>query len=434
MVELKTWAIQNPALALVGFILLCALVFILTRNVIARGLVRLAKLTTNKYDDIVVRDLHPYRLAWLAPLVLIYIFANFFPAYEKYIETVSLFLILWLAAWTVISLLSTVNDVYEGSKGFSGVSIQGYLDIAKILIIAVAIILSIAIITGQSPLVLLTGLGAITAVLLIIFHDTILAIIASVQIVVNELIKEGDWIEVPSFEADGEVVNIGLHAIKVRNADLTYTVIPTYRIVDTPYKNYRGVKESGARRIQRSLLVDMISIKFCDEEMLERLHKIDLIHDFLENKIKAIETYQEAHQEHYDSPLDGPQITNIEVFRAYIVAYLRNRPDIHQEGKPFLVRSLSPLSGGLPVEVYIFTKTTEWEIFEAIQAEIFDHLLAAANYFDLRVFQEPTGLDFSNVAKALVDGHEKATALPEVAVRSLSGDGSEVGITGVGIR
>jgi len=405
-------------------ILLGVVVLLLARSVIASNLLRLAKRTANKYDDIIVRDLHPYRLVWLAPLILFYALAHFFPAYQRYIEVVSLFAILWLAAITLISLLNTVNDVYESSKGYSGVSIQGYLDIAKILIAAVAIILSIALVTGQSPLVLLTGLGAVTAVLLLVFHDTILAIIASIQIVVHELIKEGDWIEVPSYEADGEVANISLHAIKVRNADMTYTVIPTYRIVEVAYKNYRGIKESGGRRIQRSLLVDMISIKFCDDEMLEKLRKIDLIHDILKSKIKKIEEYRMVHQEHYDSPLDGPQITNIEIFRAYIVAYLRSRPDLHQTGMPFLVRALSPRPGGLPIEVYVFTKTTEWEAFELIQSEIFDHLLAAANYFDLVVFQEPTGLDFSNVARALMDTRGSTPAVSGMLEARLDGDGA----------
>jgi miniconductance mechanosensitive channel len=425
MAQLQLWASQNPVLAMAGLIVLSAVVFVLARNVIARNLLHVAKRTANKLDDMIVRDLHLYRLAWLAPLILIYIFAYLFPAYQRYIEAISLFLILWVTTVTLISLLNTVNDVYENSKGFSGVSIQGYLDIAKILIVAVAVILSIAIITGESPLVLLTGLGAVTAVLLLVFHDTILSIIASIQIVVNELIKEGDWIEVPSYEADGDVVNISLHAIKVRNADMTYTVIPTYRIIEVPYKNYRGIKESGARRIQRSLLVDMISIKFCDEAMLDKFRKIDLIHNFLGNRIKAIEDYQTAHLEHYDSPLDGPQITNIEVFRAYIVAYLKNRQDIYQEGKPFLVRALSPRSGGLPIEVYAFAKTADWEVFESIQADIFDHLLAAANYFDLRVFQEPTGLDFSNVAHALMAGHTSTVSTPDMLPVTTGDNGSE---------
>jgi miniconductance mechanosensitive channel len=215
------------------------------------------------------------------------------------------------------------------------------------------------------------------------------------------LIKEGDWLEVPGYGADGDVVNISLHAIKIQNFDKTFTVIPTYKIVDTAYKNWRGMLESGGRRIQRSVLVDMTSIKFCDADMLQRLMYIDLIHDYLESKTHALDEYRRDHSDHYDSPLDGPQITNIEVFRTYITSYLKKRTDIHQDGMPFLVRTLSPNPTGLPIELYIFTKTTQWEEYEAIQAEIFDHLLAAAGHFDLRVFQEPTGMDFASFARAL---------------------------------
>lgn len=413
MANFQTWVAQNNILAFVGLILLSVLVFLFARGVIARGLLSLAKATANKQDDVIVKHLHVYRLAWLAPFALVYALAGFFPAYENYLRVISLFIILWLVAFTLISMLNAVNQIYEGSKGYSGVSIQGYLDLAKILILAVAVILSISVVTGQSPLVLLTGLGAVTAVLLLVFHDTIMAIIASIQIVVNELIKEGDWIEVPSYEADGEVVNISLHAIKVRNADNTYTIIPTYRFTEVAYKNYRGIKESGGRRIQRSLSVDMISIKFCDEEMLARLRKIDLIHDFLNDRIESIEAYRRADPDKFDSPLDGPQITNIEVFRAYIEAYLKSRPDIHQTGMSFVVRALAPGENGVPIEVYIYTKTTEWVEYERIQAEIFDHLVAAANYFDLRVFQQPTGLDFSTVARAIMNGRG-TEALPEL--------------------
>jgi miniconductance mechanosensitive channel len=419
--EFQTWVDQNNVLALIGLVLLSVLAFVFTRGVIARGLLNLAKATSNKQDDVVVKYLHPYRLAWLAPFAVLYALAGFFPVYENFIRVTSLFVILWLVAFTLISLLNAVNQIYETSKGYSGVSIQGYLDIAKILIVAVAVILSISVVTQQSPLVLLTGLGALTAVLLLVFHDTIMAIIASIQIVVHELIKEGDWIEVPSYEADGEVVNISLHAIKVRNADNTYTVIPTYRITEVAYKNWRGIKESGGRRIQRSLSVDMISIKFCDEEMLERLRKIDLIRDFLNTRIEGIDSYRRADPDKFDSPLDGPQITNIEVFRAYIEAYLKSRPDIHQTGMSFVVRALSPGANGLPIELYIYTKTTEWVEYEQIQADIFDHLVAAANYFDLRIFQQPTGLDFSTVARAIMNGRGTA-ALPEVYATRADGN------------
>jgi miniconductance mechanosensitive channel len=220
------------------------------------------------------------------------------------------------------------------------------------LIVVVAVILSISLFSGESPLVLLTGLGALTAVLLLIFQSTILSLVASIQIASHDLLKEGDWIDVPSYEADGLVVNISLHTIKVQNSDKSFTIIPTYKIVDVAYKNWRGMLESGGRRIKRSILVDMTTVRFCDEEMLTKLRKIDLIQDYLDQRIQAIEEYRRARPEEYDSPLDGPQITNTEVFRGYIVAYLKNRTDIHREGMPFLVRTLAPTPTGLPIELY----------------------------------------------------------------------------------
>jgi len=397
--DLLSWSTLNPGLAVSGVIILSVALFFFVRSTIARGMIYIAARTASKYDDMVVRNLHPFRVTWLAPLLVIYVSSFLFPDFQVLIQKITLFFITWLVALTLISLLNAVNEIYESSKNYNGVSIQGYLDIAKILLGVAAIILSITVITGESPWVLITGLGALTAVLLLIFQNTILSLVASIQIVANDLIKEGDWIEVPSFEADGDVVNISLHTIKIRNFDMTYSVIPTYKIVDVAYRNWRGMKESGGRRIQRSMSVDMVSIRFCDPDLLATLSKIDIIHDFLEEKIRAIEAYKQEHMDHFDSPLDGPQITNIEIFRAYITAYLRNRPDIHQEGMPFLVRVLSPNPSGLPIELYIFAKTTRWETYEAIQAEIFDHLLAAAPNFELRVFQQPTGLDFSNLAK-----------------------------------
>jgi miniconductance mechanosensitive channel len=364
-------------------------------------LIHLASRTVSKVDDILVKHLRPFRISWLAPLTVFYAFAYLLPDYEALIKKGSLFLIIWVSVLTINSLLNALNEIYENSPSFTGVSIQSYLDIAKILFVLVTIILSISLFSGESPLVLLTSLGALTAVLLLIFQGTILSLVASIQIAAHDLIKEGDWIEVPGYGADGDVVNITLHTIKIQNFDKTFTVIPTYKIVDVAYKNWRGMRESGGRRILRSLLVDITSIKFCDEDMLQQLKRIDLMQDYLTSKIQAIEEYRSAHPDHYDSPLDGPQITNIEVFRAYIMAYLKNRKDIHHEGMPFLVRSLAPNPTGLPIELYIFAKTTRSEEYEPIQAEIFDHLLAAAGHFDLRVFQNPTGMDFAALAHNL---------------------------------
>ena len=397
--DLQAWALQNPWMAAAAALGLALLAFLFTRLVVAHALVTFVARTKTSRDDIFVKHLRPYRVAWIAPLLVIYALAPFFPEQKIIIERTTLLGVLWLTTLTLYSLLNAVNVLYESSKNYRGVSIQGYLDIVKMVFIVAALILTIALVTGQSPWGLLTGLGAITAILLLIFQNTILSLVASIQIVANDLIKEGDWIEVPSYDADGDVVNIGLHTIKVRNFDMTYSVIPTYKIVDVAYKNWRGMAESGTRRIQRAVTVDMLSIKFCDDDLLARLSRIDLIYSFIEERQEALAAYRQHAGADYDSPLDGPQITNVEVFRRYILEYLKRRSDIQQEGVPFLVRSLAPQPTGLSIELYIFAKTIDWAIYEGIQAEIFDHLLAAAPSFELRVFQEPTGLDF----KALAD-------------------------------
>jgi miniconductance mechanosensitive channel len=403
----------NPSMALSAVVLVSVFLFLLARYVIARGLMSLAARTSSKVDDILVRNLNPVRMAWLAPLLTVYINAYLFPQYSLLVEKAALFFILWITVVTFNATLNAINEIYETRPHYNGVSIQSYLDVVKIVAVVVGIILSITLMTDESPIVLLTGLGALAAVLMLIFQNTILSLVASIQIAANDLLKEGDWVEVPSYEADGDVMNINLHTIKIRNFDMTYTIIPTYKIVEVPYRNWRGMTESGGRRIQRSLLVDQVSIKFCDEEMLERLCRIDLLGEFMQEKIARIESYRTQRPETYDSPLDGPQITNIEVFRAYIAAYLRSRPDIFTEEMPFLVRVLGPTPMGLPVELYVFAKTTDWGTYEMIQAEIFDHLLAAAGHFDLRVFQQPTGLDFASFAHS---SNGSAASVPKQAL------------------
>jgi miniconductance mechanosensitive channel len=397
--QLQLWIEQHQFLALIGIIFLSIVGFFIARFMVARSLVYIANRTETKYDDIIVRHLRPFRVAWLAPVVLIYIFADLFTAYQSLIETLSLFLILWISIITFNAILSAINEIYESSPNFSGVSIQGYLDIGKILVIIIGVIFSISLFTGKSPLVLLTGVGALMAVLLLIFRDTILSIVASVQISTYDLVKEGDWIEVPSYGADGDVLNMSLHSIKVQNWDKTFTVIPTYKMIEVGYKNWRGMQESGGRRIKRSISLDMGSIRFCDQQMLAELRKIDLLDQYLTVRLQDIEKFHRKNADKIDSPLDGPQITNVEIFRAYIAAFLKGRDDIYQDGMPFLIRSLAPDRSGLPIEVYAFTRTTDWGKYEQIQAEIFDHLLAAAPNFGLRVFQEPTGMDFAAIAR-----------------------------------
>lgn len=399
--QLYTFILQNTLISISALIIISLLAYLVARNIISRGLIYLASHTKTKVDDILIKHMRLNRLSLLAPMLVIYALAYLLPEYIEIIRNLCLFVILWLLVFLVISMLSAFNEIYESRPGFTGVSIQSYLDLIKLLFIVVGIILSLSLFTGESPLVLLTGLGALTAVLLLIFQDTILSVVASIQIVTQNLIKEGDWIEVPSYGADGDVVNISLHSIKIQNFDKTITVIPTHKIMNAAYKNWRGMTESGGRRIERSIRIDMTSIKFCDNHFLKQLRRIDLIQDYLDQRIQSIAEYRNKNILEYDSPLDGPQITNIEVFRSYIIAYLKKRPDIHLYGMPFLVRALEPTQAGLPIEVYIFTKTTSWEEYEAIQSEIFDHLLAAASHFDLKVFQEPTGMDFASFSRNL---------------------------------
>jgi miniconductance mechanosensitive channel len=393
--NIKEWIAGNPAWATAAAGLLFVLILLLARLIFGRGLVYLTTRTKNKYDDIIVKGLRPLRASLLAPFIIAFVFSDLALTSQDLVKKLSLFFILWISILTINGLLDAFNEIYESTPSFNGVSIQGYLDIGKIFLFMVAVILSISLVTDESPILLLSGLGAMTAVLLLVFQDTIMAFIASIQISVNNLVKEGDWLEVPSYDADGIVTNMSLHAIKIQNWDKTITVIPTSKIMDTSYKNWRGMEESGGRRIMRSIRLDLNSVKFCTPEMIECYSKIDMISAYVEQRRSLVDDFKNTHRD-IDSPLDGPQVTNMEFFREYIEVYLNNHPDIHTENMDFIIRELEPSSTGLPVEIYVFTRTTQWKQYERIQGEVVDHLLAAASFFDLRLFQEPAGSDFAS--------------------------------------
>lgn len=395
---LQEWIASQPALAIVAALFVFLVIYLLARLIVGRGLTSLAALTRNQYDDILVAKVRPYRLALIFPFIALYLLAFLYPPWQVILEKVSLFAILWLSVVTLNGLLDALNQIYESSPYFRGVSIQGYLEIVKLLFLLVGVILSVSLFTGESPVLLLSGLGALTAVLLLVFQDTIMALIASIQISINDLVKEGDWLEVPSFNADGVVTNVSLHLIRIQNWDMTITVIPTHKLLETSYKNWRGMEESGGRRIMRSLHLDQTSVRFCTPQMIDRYGRINLVADYIAERKRRIVAYRRKYGRS-NSPLDGPQLTNVEVFRAYTEAYLRSHPDIHTKKMDFVIRELAPSPTGLPIEVYVFTKTTKWNEYERIQAEIFDHLLAAASFFDLKVFQQPAGSDFARALR-----------------------------------
>jgi miniconductance mechanosensitive channel len=382
----QTWLNSNPINPTIAVIVGALLVFLIARFIVARGLIYLTTRTKNQWDDILIKHMRPYRLAWIAPFILVYQFSYLWPEFETLIRTGSLFLIVWIAILTFTSMFTAVNLIYESRTTYTGVSIQGYLDLGKMVFLAVGAILSVSIITGQSPLLLLSGLGAIAAVLLLIFHDTIMALVASIQIAANDLVREGDWIEVPGFNADGDVTNISLHSIKIQNFDMTFTVIPTYKLMDVSFKNWRGMSQAGGRRIKRSIFIDIQTIRFCDPADMEHLKKLELLKDYIPTRSWSADSA---------SPT-LPRSTNVGAFMAYIEAYLRSRPDMHKD-MTLLIRHLDPGPNGLPIEIYVFSNTTVWEQYEAIQASIFDHLLAVIPEFKLKVFQQPTGGDFASI-------------------------------------
>jgi miniconductance mechanosensitive channel len=292
------------------------------------------------------------------------------------------------------------RDIYDRSKLSQGKTIRGYTDAVKIIAYLLAGIFIISTFTDKSPWGIISILGGFTVVLMLVFKDTILGFVASIQLSGHDMVRVGDWIEMGQYGADGDVIDVSIHTVKVRNWDKTITTIPTYALVTNSFKNWRGMSESGGRRIKRSLYIDMTSVKFCSDEMLARFEKFELLKEYLHNKKQELIAHNRERQIDSTQIINGRRQTNLGVLRAYIIAYLRNHPKIHQD-MTFLVRHLEPTPHGLPIQIYVFSNDQVWANYEAIQADIFDHLLAAVEEFELRVFQNPTGYDFKDWARTL---------------------------------
>ncbi len=292
--------------------------------------------------------------------------------------------------------LDMANALYARSPRAHRRSIKGYLQVLKIVIYAIATILVIAALIDRSPLLLLSGLGALAAVLMLVFKDTILSLVASVQLNSNDMLRVGDWIEMPQLNADGDVIDIALHTVKVQNWDKTITTIPTWRMINESYKNWRGMQESGGRRIKRALLIDQTSARFLTEAERDRMRRFLLIDDYLADKAAEMADWNAKLVEAGRDPVNMRRSTNIGAFRAYVQNYLENHPRIRQD-MTLLVRQLQPTETGLPLEIYAFTATVAWAEYEAIQGDIFDHLLAILPEFGLRLFQSPSGADFGQL-------------------------------------
>ena len=374
--------------------MLCLVAYFITSRILLRTVSHLFKKTSTKFDDILIEQRVFNKLPFLVPLVILYNSKDLL-YWNNLLDRVILSTIALIFLYSLNAFINALNEMFKLTELSKKFSIKSYAQIGKLLINIFGIIVVIAVLTGNSPVYLLSGLGALTAVLILVFKDTILSLVSSVQISSNDLFKVGDWVEAPQFGADGDVIDIALHSVKIQNWDKTISVIPTNKLIDSSFKNWRGMAESGGRRIKRSINIDMSSIKFCTNEMIGRYSKYNVIANYIKVKLEEVQRFNIENNITDESLINGRSLTNIGTFRAYIEGYLRNHNKIHDE-MTFLVRQLSPSANGLPIEIYVFSNDTDWLNYEKIQADIFDHLLAVVSEFELKVFQNPSGSDFKS--------------------------------------
>ena len=381
--------IENPYIVLTISILFAYLLFLVTNRIILRSIAKISRRTSTTFDDILLEQKVFHKLPYLMPLIFLYSLRGVVPFF-KTIDRLLIALIALIILISLNALINAINDLYKKSRFADKLNIKSYAQVVKLIINSVGIIIIAALLAGKSPIYFLSGLGALTAVLILVFKDTILSLVSSVQISSNDLFKIGDWIEAPQFGADGNVIDIALHSVKVQNWDKTICVVPTNQLINSSFKNWRGMSESGGRRIKRSIKINMKSIRFCSDSMIEKFKTIHLLKDYMEEKLKEIKGYNINKKIDEADVVNRRSLTNVGTFRAYIKFYLKNNAKIHND-MTFLVRQLAPRSDGLPIEIYVFSNDTNWVNYEGIQSDIFDHLLAILPEFDLEVFQNLTG-------------------------------------------
>ena len=406
-----TEILARAALA-VGVLALAWLANLLTKRVLLRVIRSAVKRSGTRWDDALLEKRLFNRAAHIAPAVVIYVAASLpfeeLPSWISATQSAANIYMLIVGALVIDALLNGVVSIYRTFDVAQRVPIRGFVQVVKVVLFFAIGIFVLSILLNESPKFFLGGMGALTAVLMLVFKDPILGFVGGIQLTTNDMVRIGDWIALPKFGADGTVIDVSLTTVKVQNWDKTITMIPTYALISDSFKNWRGMSDAGGRRICRALTLDVSSIRFCDDGMLERYRKIEFIREYLESKEAEVAAHNAEHGVDRSIEINGRRLTNVGTFRAYVTAYLRNHPRIHQEGLTFLVRQLAPSSKGLPLQVYVFTKTTAWVEYEGIQADIFDHLLAAAPEFDLRVFQDPTDKALEVLLRTL-DGEAPAT-------------------------
>lgn len=385
----------------IAFALILIVAFIadaVCRNILLKAVAHLVKQTKATWDDIVFDRKVMVHLSRMVAPIIIYIFIPI--AFAETSQTTVGFIQRMCLIYLIITFLSFINSflkaiytVYSEKEQFRNRPLKGMLQTVQVVLWFVGAIIVVSILINKSPVSLLAGLGASAAILMLVFKDSIMGFVSGVQLSANDMLKVGDWIAMPKYGADGTVIEVTLNTVKVRNWDNTITTIPPYLLVSDSFQNWRGMQESGGRRVKRSINIDMTSVKFCTPEMLAKYRKILLLKDYVEKTEQVIKDYNEEHDIDNSILVNGRRQTNLGVFRAYLTAYLKSRPDINQ-GLTCMVRQLQPTDHGIPMELYFFSAIKEWVPYEGVQADVFDHVLAIIPEFDLQVFQSPSGRDF----------------------------------------
>ncbi|MEZ7981082.1 MAG: mechanosensitive ion channel family protein [Myxococcota bacterium] len=402
--ELGTATSKQPVVDLIDLAIVFGVataVYFVVRFSLVRGLQHLVKNSKSQWDDELVAAGVFGRISHVAPAFVVYYGMTFFPelpeAVTDGIRRVAVAVMLMVGALSISSVLTATEAIYNSHPEYRERPIKGYLQVVSILVYSMAGLLILAALMNRSPWIFVSGIGAMTAVLLLVFRDTILSLVASIQIASNDMIRVGDWIEMPDLGADGDVMEVALHTVKVQNWDKTITTIPTHRLISDSFKNWRGMSMSGGRRIKRSVSIDLQSVRFLSEEEIERFADWSLLSGYIASKRSELADANAAPGVNPQVQSDLRRLTNLGTLRAWIWELLRNHPNVHQAGHTLLVRQLSSGPQGVPIEIYCFSNDTDWVAYEAIQSDLFDRILAIVPEFGLRVFQEPSGADLAGL-------------------------------------
>lgn len=387
-------------LAVSAFIILYV-VWRVSKWLLLRWIPKATKRTKTEWDEIILNNRVIAAIALLIPVMLLdYLAPSIFAGIWQvipFVKGTTDVIMVFTVAWIVASVFNSVNEILAGNPDFVDKPIGSFTQLGKIFVYSIASVLAISIVFDKSPIYLLSGFGAVAAVVLLVFKDSILGFVASIQLSANNMVQVGDWVTVPKYNADGDVLEINLTTIKVQNFNLTITTIPTYAFVADSFTNWRGMEMSNGRRIKRAIHIQMNSIKFCNAETLEKFQKIHLVSDYIAERQAEIELYNKEHKVDGSVMANGRKLTNIGVFSVYLENYLMSNPNINQK-MTIMVRQLSPAASGLPLEIYAFSIHKDWKVYEGVISDIFDHVLAAASEFDLNIFENPTGTDFQKLS------------------------------------